>query len=99
MQMSDKVFAWTAPDIKYQPLYFEDVRLERYGQTAGPVKEVVQSAAHFLGCSLILPLNMMHEPAQSCDTPLGYCRPGNVNPYITKRLWYGAPLQLGRFSE
>jgi len=36
---SEKVFAWAAPNISYQPLYFEDVALERYGQTKGLVKQ------------------------------------------------------------
>ncbi len=28
------IFTWAAPNIRYQPLYYQDIALERYGQTA-----------------------------------------------------------------
>ena len=39
-----KVFAWEAPNIRYQPLYFEDVALERYGQTLTDYRQGIRSA-------------------------------------------------------
>jgi hypothetical protein len=74
---TDKVFAWAAPNIKYQPLYFEDVALERYGQTKGLVKQPFVSAGRFLADKLLLVPRAMRVCPHSCDSPLGYCRPGS----------------------
>ena len=74
---AEKVFAWAAPNIRYQPLYFEDVALERYGQTKGLVKQPVVSAFKFLRDGALLPLNAKIDNPYSCDTPLGFCRPGS----------------------
>ncbi len=77
----EKDFAWCAPDIRYQPLYFQDVAMERYGQTpsnacvAGAV-----SAAHFFVSATTLPYQLLRDPPFGCDYPLGYCRPGNSAP-------------------
>lgn len=80
---------WAAPNIRYGQLYFEDVALERYGQTCGPHKQVTASAAH-LFCSIwAVPFQMWTAPAGSCDTPLGYCRPGSCTDLQRQRfiLW------------
>lgn len=86
---SPKVFAWAAPNIRYQPLYFEDVALERYGQTKGHCRQAAHSAVHFFTSAVLLPLHMHHERPASCDYPLGFCRPGADVPYTHKRLCYG----------
>jgi len=64
-----KVFAWAAPDIRYQPLYFEDVPLERYGQSAGPYRQSCLSAVHFFKAFVLLPHQMRHDCPGSCDHP------------------------------
>ncbi len=76
---TEKVYAWAAPNIRYQPLYFEDVSLERYGQTKGLVKQPFVSAGKFLADGLLLwpRANRIHP--KSCDSPLGFCRPGAPN--------------------
>jgi len=74
---SEKVFAWAAPNISYQPLYFEDVALERYGQTKGLVKQPFVSAGRFLADKVLLGTRALRVPPKSCDSPLGYCRPGS----------------------
>ena len=74
---TEKVFAWAAPNIRYQPLYFEDVALERYGQTKGLVKQPIVSAFKFLRDGALLPFNAKIDNPYSCDTPLGFCRPGS----------------------
>jgi hypothetical protein len=84
-----KVFAWAAPDIRYQPLYFEDVALERYGQTAGPYQQSFLSAVHLLKSTVLLPHQMKHDAPGSCDSPLGFCRPGNRVPYTIQRTYFG----------
>ena len=86
-----KVFAWAAPDIKYQPLYFEDVPLERYGTTAGPYRQSVISAFYFFADFVLLPHKFRHDCPKDCDHPLGFCRPGNSTPYSIQRHYFGRP--------
>jgi len=90
-QPSQKVFAWTAPNIKYQPLYYEDVALERYGQARGPVRQFASSSVHFFKSAVFLPYAMLVDHPYSCDYPLGYCRPGNVVPATIQKHCYGWP--------
>ena len=72
---------WEAPDIRHNPLYFEDIGLERYGQDAGLLQPVM-SGVHFFGGVHNLPLHAMVKPPFSCDYPLGHYRPGNCVPYL-----------------
>ena len=88
---SQKVFAWKAPNIKYQPLYFEDVSLERYGQDRGDVRQFAASSFHFFKSAVFLPYAMVVDQPKSCDYPLGFCRPGNVAPATLSKHWYGLP--------
>lgn len=74
---TQKVFAWTAANIRHQPLYFEDVASERYGQTHGIVKQPFVSAFKFLRDAALLPANAAIDCPGSCDTPLGFRRPGS----------------------
>jgi len=90
-QPQQKVFAWVAPDIRYQPLYFEDVALERYGQTAGPYHQSLISSFQFFKDFVFLPHQMRHDAPGSCDHPLGFCRPGNTTPYSIQRHYFGRP--------
>jgi hypothetical protein len=80
---------WAAPNIRYGQLYFENVALERYGQTCNPYKQVYASAAHFFCSVWAVPFQMWSAPAGSCDTPLGYCRPGSATDLQRQRfiLW------------
>ena len=80
-----KVFAWVAPDIRYQPLYFENVALERYGQTSGMRRESIRSTANFFTSVVLLPYHMRRDAPGSCDYPLGFCRPGDVSPCTKQR--------------
>jgi hypothetical protein len=74
---TEKVFAWAAPNIGYQQLYFEDVALERYGQTKGLVKQPFVSAGRFLADTYFLTTRAFRDCPGSCDSPLGFCRPGS----------------------
>lgn len=84
-----RLAVWEAPDIFYNPLYFQDVGLERYGYTHRPFIQPWTSATHF-GFSLCTwPLNLLLEKPCSCVTPLGYCRPGSPAPQVhTRWLWW-----------
>lgn len=88
-------FTWTASALCHKPLYFEDVALERYGHSAGPVKQTLLSGAHFFGNVFMLPYNVGLHPATECRYALGYYRPGSCAPWmlhalpISKRaIWY-----------
>ena len=83
-----KVFAWAAPDIRYQPLYFEEVALERYGQSKGPMVQSVRSGVHFFTSFGLLPWHLYQDPPGSCDYPLGFCRPGDNAPCTQQHLFY-----------
>ncbi len=73
---------WKASNLCHTPLYFEDVNLERYGHTHGPVLEPFVQSAHFFGNILVLPYKMgVHSPHE-CQYALGYYRPGNCAPWI-----------------
>ncbi len=81
-------FAWESPNIGYQPLYFEDVALERYGQTCRPGRQVLQSTVHFGASFLTLPYHLFIDPSWNCETPYGYCRPGEIAPFTYSRFLY-----------
>lgn len=75
-------FAWTASGLCHKPLYFEEVQLERYGHTAGPLRQPFISGAHFFLNIAALPYNMAINPPHECQYALGYYRPGNCAPYM-----------------
>ena len=89
-ESTEKIYKWEAPNIYYRPLYFEDVALERYGQTfKNDHWQTAISAAHFFSSACLLPLHMRLDPIRACDYPLGYCRPGNCTNRIWQRQFWG----------
>ena len=84
----EKVFAWVAPNIRYQPLYFQNVALERYGQNYGGLKQIGASGVHFFVSFCRLPYAVIADHPRSCEYPLGYCRPGNPTPLTFQKLLY-----------
>ena len=87
--VTSKLFAWEAPNTRYQPLYFEDVALERYGQSYTGVRQWARSAVHFGLSSTLLSYKMAVDPPRSCEFPLGFCRPGSCGPSIYQVHWLG----------
>ncbi len=77
---TEKEFSWAAPNIRFQPLYFEDVAVERYGQTRGLIKQPIVSTFKFFRDAALLPLNAAIDRPYSCDVPLGHGRPGSPTP-------------------
>jgi hypothetical protein len=73
-------FTWRAAALCHKPLYFEDVQLERYGHTYGPVLQPCISAAHFFASVPLMPYKMGVEPPLECVYALGYYRPGSCAP-------------------
>ena len=73
---------WAASNLCHKPLYFQEVNLERYGHTAGPIAQPIISSAHFFANIAVLPYKMgVHSPHE-CQYALGYYRPGNCAPWI-----------------
>ena len=75
-------YTWKASALCHKPIYFQDVALERYGHSHGPVCEYFASAAHFFGDVILLPYNMGVKTPSECVYTLGYYRPGNCAPYM-----------------
>ena len=73
---------WKASGVCHKPLYFEDVQLERYGHSAGPILQPALSSAHFFASVVSLPYQMGINPPNECRYPLGYYRPGNCAPWL-----------------
>lgn len=75
-------YSWEAPQLKYNPLYFEDVQLERYGNEVCILQPFL-SGARFYATLPTLPYQMMSEGNSVCHTvyDLGHDRPGNCVPY------------------
>jgi hypothetical protein len=75
-------FTWTASGLCHKPLYFEDVQLERYGHSTGPLTQPFLSGAHFFMSLILLPYNMGLYPPHECKYALGYYRPGSCAPWM-----------------
>ena len=74
-------FTYQASGLCHKPLYFEEVQLERYGHTAGPIKQPILSTAHFFANIAVLPYKMGINPPMECQYALGYYRPGSCAPW------------------
>ena len=80
-------FNWVASCFCCNPLYFEEVNLERYGYGCGCFgpccTECVQSTvsgAHFFANVVALPYKMGVDCPCECDYTLGHYRPGSCPP-------------------
>jgi len=67
---------WTAPSDRHQPLYFEDINLERCGYHFGCVQPFV-SAAKFYGRVPWAVYMEVAQPCGECAHDLGKYRPGS----------------------
>lgn len=81
-----QTYTWTASALCHKPLFFEDVQLERYGQTARPVLQPAISGAHFFLNIAAMPYNAGVYPPNECRYALGYYRPGDCAPYLGRSL-------------
>jgi len=75
-------FYYQASALCHKPLYFEEVQLERYGHTAGPVRQPIISGCHFVMNVALLPYRMGINPPTECQYALGYYRPGSCAPWM-----------------
>mgnify|MGYP006908230951 CR=1 FL=1 len=87
----DRIVAWQASNVYHNPLYFEDVQLERYGHTYGDL--VIQpfvSAGKFALQLAGFPYQTVISPLNKRTYPLGVYRPGDWAPGME----YQIPLNL-----
>ena len=77
-----QTFTWTATSLCHKPLYFQNIQLERYGHSAGPILQPLQSTVHFFRSYVTLPFSMALNPPSECQYALGYYRPGNCAPWL-----------------
>ncbi|MBX9790400.1 MAG: hypothetical protein K2Y37_15890 [Pirellulales bacterium] len=73
-------FHWKASGLCHKPLYFEQVGVERYGHSLGPILQPMWSGVDFYGRIFLLPYEMGIEPPWECVYALGYYRPGSCAP-------------------
>jgi hypothetical protein len=81
---------WSATNLQYKPLYFEDVNLERYGYTSCRVMQPLISAARFFATIPALPYKMVLQRPCRPIFALGHHRSGSRVPWHWQRL----PLQV-----
>ena len=81
-----RTFHWEATDFSHQPLYFDNVPLERYGQTRSPLLQPFISGAHFFGTLPVLPYKMGIDRYKDKIYTLGYYRSGSFAPCTRQRL-------------
>ncbi len=80
-------YTWQASNVFYQPLYFEDPDLERYGHAWPFFIQPVVSAVRFTTQAVGIPYQMTIDPCCCRVYPLGYYRPGECAP----KLFYQIP--------
>jgi len=79
-------FTWVPTELAHQPLYFDDVPLERYGQSVAPLFQPICSGARFFGTLPVLPYKVALDPPHSLVSTLGYYRPGSPSPCVHQTL-------------
>ena len=75
-------FTWKATGVCHKTTFFEDVQLERYGHSAGPVLQPLISGAHFFANIGLFPYNAGVYPPTECHYVLGLYRPGECAPWL-----------------
>lgn len=73
-------YAWAASNLTYNPLYFEDADLERYGHHYPEWVQPFASGGLFAVQVAALPYQMAIDPPCACVSPLGFHRPGECVP-------------------
>ncbi|MBM82858.1 MAG: hypothetical protein CMJ78_20035 [Planctomycetaceae bacterium] len=74
------LYQWKASDLHHNPLYFEDVGLERYGHTYNEWVQPFVSAGKFSTQLIGSPYQMTIDPVWKDMYTLGHYRPGECAP-------------------
>jgi hypothetical protein len=75
-------YTWQASNVFYQPLYFEDPDLERYGHAWPFFIQPVVSSVRFATQAVGLPYQAVIDPPCCRVYPLGFYRPGECAPKL-----------------
>ena len=78
---SNLYYYFAATGLYYNPLYFEEVNLERFGYGCSCCLQPVASAAHFFARVPALPYMMATDCPWECNYALGHYRPGSCVPW------------------
>jgi hypothetical protein len=70
------LYTWENPTFSHNPLYFEQVNLERYGWKSPRCFHPAMSAVHFFGSVGAAPIKLLHQPPHRCISTAGHLRPG-----------------------
>lgn len=80
--MVNQATYWVAPNLCYEPLFFEDAVLERYGKADCRYGfQPVRSGLHFTFSSILLPFRLAESRCEA-ETPIAFDRPGNLTPPV-----------------
>ena len=93
---AESLFVWEPSNIFYNPLYFEDAALERYGHTHHDLLQPFVSTGKFGIRLLGLPYQTRFHPIHSKVYPLGWYRPGEYAP--RKHTYVPLSLSAGTFE-
>jgi hypothetical protein len=74
-------YLWEASCFAHNPLYFEEINLERYGYGCCACLQPAASACHFFGTVPALPYKMAVDCPGECEYTLGHYRPGSCPPW------------------
>lgn len=91
-------FHWEASELTFQPPYWEQTPLERYGHTVSPRFQPLISGAHFFGTFPIIPYKIGIDRPFDRISVLGYYQPGSPTPCLRQRLpfeWDAALMEAG----
>lgn len=76
---------WLPTNFFHQPLYFDDMPLERYGQSVCPHWQPVASGLRFFLTVPAVPYKIGLDRPYDCVTTLGLYRPGVCAPCVRER--------------
>ncbi len=78
-------YCFSAPNTFSNPLYFEDVMLERHGHERFPMLQPAVSGVRFFATVPALPYLMTVRPPCECEYKMGHFRAGDcVHPYLQR---------------
>lgn len=90
------LYQWQASNLHHNPLYFQDVGLERYGHVHHELVQPFVSVGKF-GLQLVgLPYQMTIDPVCKKQYALGYYRPGECAPKQTHQIPWNSTAALNQ---
>ncbi len=78
-------YYWSARNLSHRTLYFQEMPLQRYGYSSGPVIQPFLSAADFARDAVLFPLRRFQETPCELHYVLGLERAGSPAPDVRER--------------